>query len=90
MRLPDPFTPNLKVDLLPEILQTPRIRTDYLTALSERGLRQRLDSVCGHLHYFGSVYIHMDDVCAVPHIPPTEHFPPAATVTADDWRQRFP
>jgi CCR4-NOT transcription complex subunit 1 len=25
MRLPDPFTPNLKVDLLPEILQPPRI-----------------------------------------------------------------
>jgi CCR4-NOT transcription complex subunit 1 len=25
MRLPDPFTPNLKVDLLPEIAQPPRI-----------------------------------------------------------------
>ena len=25
MRLPDPFTPNLKVDLLPEITQPPRI-----------------------------------------------------------------
>ena len=24
MRLPDPFTPNLKVDLLPEISQSPR------------------------------------------------------------------
>lgn len=29
MRLPDPFTPNLKVDLLPEINQAPRILSDY-------------------------------------------------------------
>lgn len=28
MRLPDPFTPNLKVDLLPEISQTPRVLPD--------------------------------------------------------------
>jgi CCR4-NOT transcription complex subunit 1 len=28
MRLPDPFTPNLKVDLLPEISHTPRIVTN--------------------------------------------------------------
>ena len=27
MRLPDPFTPNLKVDLLPEITQSPRVIT---------------------------------------------------------------
>jgi CCR4-NOT transcription complex subunit 1 len=44
MRLPDPFTPNLKVDLLPEITQSPRILTDYVGVLSERGIRQRLDS----------------------------------------------
>jgi CCR4-NOT transcription complex subunit 1 len=29
MRLPDPFTPNLKVDLLPEITQSPRILSKY-------------------------------------------------------------
>jgi CCR4-Not complex component, Not1 len=34
MKLPDPFTPNLKVDLLPEINQPPRIRSDYLAAIS--------------------------------------------------------
>ena len=28
MRLPDPFTPNLKVDLLPEISQPPRMSAD--------------------------------------------------------------
>ena len=37
MRLPDPFTPNLKVDLLPEIAQSPRVLTDYMAALTERG-----------------------------------------------------
>jgi CCR4-NOT transcription complex subunit 1 len=44
MRLPDPFTPNLKVDLLPEISQAPRILTDHMAPLIERGFRQRLDS----------------------------------------------
>lgn len=29
MRLPDPFTPNLKVDLLPEITQAPRILANF-------------------------------------------------------------
>jgi CCR4-NOT transcription complex subunit 1 len=33
MRLPDPFTPNLKVDLLPEIAQPPRIPAGYTAAL---------------------------------------------------------
>ena len=42
MRLPDPFTPNLKVDLLPEISQAPRMITDYATVLS--GVRPRLDA----------------------------------------------
>jgi len=34
MRLPDPFTPNLKVDLLPEISQPPRILSPFSSALS--------------------------------------------------------
>jgi len=37
MRLPDPFTPNLKVDLLPEISQPPRILSSYSAALSAGG-----------------------------------------------------
>ena len=44
MRLPDPFTPNLKIDLLPEIGQSPRILTDFIGILNERGLRPRLDA----------------------------------------------
>jgi CCR4-NOT transcription complex subunit 1 len=44
MKLPDPFTPNLKVDLLPEILQPPRILSDYMAPIVEKGIRQRLDS----------------------------------------------
>ncbi|KAF9980258.1 hypothetical protein BGZ75_008644 [Mortierella antarctica] len=34
MRLPDPFTPSLKVDLLPEIHQPPRVLSDYTMSLS--------------------------------------------------------
>ncbi len=34
MRPPDPFTPNLKVDLLPEINQSPRILSKYTAALA--------------------------------------------------------
>ncbi|ORZ06742.1 CCR4-Not complex component, Not1-domain-containing protein [Lobosporangium transversale] len=34
MRLPDPFTPNLKVDLLAEIHQPPRVLSDYTSSLS--------------------------------------------------------
>ena len=48
MRLPDPFTPNLKVDLLPEITQPPRVLTDFVGILNERGIRQRLDTYLAH------------------------------------------
>mmetsp|Transcript_6288 Transcript_6288/g.12026 ORF Transcript_6288/g.12026 Transcript_6288/m.12026 type:complete len:2318 (-) Transcript_6288:299-7252(-) len=44
MRLPDPFTPNLKIDLLPEIAQAPRVLTDFVGILNDRGIRQRLES----------------------------------------------
>eukprot|EP01113_Clastostelium_recurvatum_P016806 TRINITY_DN1971_c0_g1_i2.p1 TRINITY_DN1971_c0_g1~~TRINITY_DN1971_c0_g1_i2.p1 ORF type:complete len:2308 (-),score=670.74 TRINITY_DN1971_c0_g1_i2:313-7236(-) len=43
MRLPDPFTPNLKVDLLPEINQPPRILSNYQAAL-QNNLRMELDT----------------------------------------------
>lgn len=43
MRLPDPFTPNLKVDLLPEISQSPRILSNYTATLTPGGLRADLD-----------------------------------------------
>ena len=33
MRLPDPFTPNLKVEGVPEISQTPRMVTDFVVGL---------------------------------------------------------
>ena len=44
MRLPDPFTPNLKVDLLPEISQSPRILSDFSAALTSHGLLADLDA----------------------------------------------
>ncbi|ORZ15115.1 CCR4-Not complex component, Not1-domain-containing protein [Absidia repens] len=37
MRLPDPFTPNLKVDLLPDTKQSPRILSDYEASLESFG-----------------------------------------------------
>lgn len=45
MRLPDPFTPNLKVDLLPEISLAPRIMANYHVELLEAaGIQEDLDS----------------------------------------------
>lgn len=43
MRLPDPFTPNLKIDLLPEINQSPRILADFTSILEETKLKKDLD-----------------------------------------------
>ncbi|KAI9490122.1 CCR4-Not complex component, Not1-domain-containing protein [Zychaea mexicana] len=43
MRLPDPFTPNLKVDLLPEIQQPPRILSDYVSPLMAGNFKQEID-----------------------------------------------
>ena len=39
--LPDPFTPNLKVDLLPEISQPPRILSNCVIALEATCLARR-------------------------------------------------
>jgi CCR4-NOT transcription complex subunit 1 len=46
MRLPDPFTPNLKVDLLPEITQVPRILSDVTASLVQHRaqIQQPLDA----------------------------------------------
>ena len=45
MRLPDPFTPNLKVDLLPEITQSPRVITGEADAAFRASqLRTDLDA----------------------------------------------
>lgn len=33
MRLPDPFTPNLKVDMLPEIAHAPRVLTNFASMI---------------------------------------------------------
>jgi CCR4-NOT transcription complex subunit 1 len=44
MRLPDPFTPNLKVDMLPEISQPPRIMTDFAAMIQPGNFKKELDS----------------------------------------------
>merc|ERR1711962_1470951 len=43
MRLPDPFTPNLKVDMLPEISIAPRMVTNF-SALIKPSFKKDLDS----------------------------------------------
>eukprot|EP01134_Creolimax_fragrantissima_P000786 CFRG0786T1 len=43
MRLPDPFTPNLKVDLLPEINQSPNLYGNYLAVLEKNDFRRHID-----------------------------------------------
>ena len=44
MRLPDPFTPNLKVDLLPETQQAPRINADADHAFRSSPMREEVDA----------------------------------------------
>jgi len=44
MRLPDPFTPNLKIELLQEISHAPPLPFTYLAALQANNLRQDLES----------------------------------------------
>ncbi|XP_013418035.1 CCR4-NOT transcription complex subunit 1 [Lingula anatina] len=44
MRLPDPFTPNLKVDMLPEIAMPPRIMTNFAKMIQPKGFKNDMDS----------------------------------------------
>ncbi|KAF6141661.1 hypothetical protein GIB67_001213 [Kingdonia uniflora] len=43
MRLPDPSTPNLKIDLLPEISQPPSIFSDVDAALKTKQMKSEID-----------------------------------------------
>lgn len=44
MRLPDPFTPNLKVDMLAEITQAPRILPTYAALIQPASFKKDLDN----------------------------------------------
>ncbi|XP_034255857.1 CCR4-NOT transcription complex subunit 1 isoform X2 [Thrips palmi] len=44
MRLPDPFTPNLKVDMLPEIAHAPRVLTNFSSMIQPPNFKKDLDS----------------------------------------------
>lgn len=44
MRLPDPFTPNLKVDMLPEITVSPKIHTTVANLIQPPDFKKNLDS----------------------------------------------
>jgi len=43
-RLPDPFTPNLKVDLLPDIAHIPQVVNHHMHALTSSGLLPEMDA----------------------------------------------
>ncbi|XP_067012333.2 CCR4-NOT transcription complex subunit 1 isoform X3 [Anabrus simplex] len=44
MRLPDPFTPNLKVDMLPEITHAPRVLSNFSSMIQPMSFKKDLDS----------------------------------------------
>ena len=44
MRLPDPFTPNLKVDRLSEIAQAPRVMTNFVNMIQPATFKKDLES----------------------------------------------
>jgi CCR4-NOT transcription complex subunit 1 len=46
MRLPDPFTPNLKLDIMTDVSQPPKILVDYLNPLTP--IRSHLDNYLAH------------------------------------------
>ncbi|KAK9499689.1 hypothetical protein O3M35_002692 [Rhynocoris fuscipes] len=44
MRLPDPFTPNLKVDMLSEISNAPRVLSEYTLMIAPPSFKKELDT----------------------------------------------
>lgn len=44
MRLPDPFTPNLKVDILTEIAAAPRVVANVASMITPSSFRKDLDA----------------------------------------------
>jgi CCR4-NOT transcription complex subunit 1 len=44
MRLPDPFTPNLKVDMLPEIAHAPRVPTNFASMIQPMNFKKVLSN----------------------------------------------
>jgi len=45
MRLPDPFTPNLKVDMLPEIAHAPRVLTNFASMIQPMTFKKVLSDL---------------------------------------------
>ncbi|KAF8380510.1 hypothetical protein HHK36_027997 [Tetracentron sinense] len=56
MRLPDPSTPNLKIDLLPEISQSPRIFSEVDAALKVKQIKGDIDEYLKTRH-LGSSFL---------------------------------
>ena len=56
MRLPDPFTPNLKVEMLPDISIAPRTVANY-AALIKPGFK-KVSSSCGKINIYLHVFLY--------------------------------
>lgn len=69
MRLPDPFTPNLKVDLLPEINQSPRFVPEPQNLLPAE-LRYNLSPFSTHLTSKLNTSVHIVHHHNCPHCAP--------------------
>ena len=74
MPVPDPFTPNLKVDLLPEIRQPPRILSNYEAGLSTK----LLQNIEGYLAARGSTAL-LDQIVIDLQVPKSDADPAADT-----------
>lgn len=57
MRLPDPFTPNLKVDMLKEFTTDPRIFTNYVRNIQPASFKKDLDSYLKAPENTGYVFV---------------------------------
>lgn len=68
MRLPDPFTPNLKVDMLQEISLAPRVLTNFATLIQPVTFRKELDSYLkarAPVTFLGDLRTNLQVVCIV-------------------------
>lgn len=51
MRIPDPYTPNLKIDLLPEMKELPRGLSEVEAALTEKQMKSDIDEYLKTRHH---------------------------------------
>jgi hypothetical protein len=63
MRLPDPFTPNLKVDMLAEIAHAPRVLTNFASMIQPINFKKVFSDVVIQYNYLSCQYLEMSTAC---------------------------